>query len=197
MHQDHAGSRFGMWIFLLSELLLFGALFLMYGFYASRYPGEFSHAAKSLSVIHGTTNTVVLLTSSLLVALAVIRLKSGAARNAIWNLSGALLLALTFLGIKAVEWGAKFHHGIYPGAPELLARPKGEIVFFNLYYVITGLHAIHVIIGATVLAIVALMIHRGRVTAGEPTTLENSGLYWHLVDVIWIYVFPLFYLVVP
>jgi cytochrome c oxidase subunit 3 len=104
--------------------------------------------------------------------------------------------ALIFLVIKYFEWSAKIHHGIYPDSDQLLLRPAGEIVYFGLYYVMTGLHGIHVIIGGAVLLYALRLINAGRVTADNFIFLENSGLYWHLVDLVWIYLFPLFYLIV-
>ena len=195
MHRDEPGAKMGMWLFLFSELLLFGGLFLVYAVYFSRYRTDFISAGKHLDTLLGTLNTAVLLTSSLLVAMAVSALRSGFTRKA------AILLILTvfcaggFLAVKYVEWGGKISHGLYPNGPELLKLPKGEIMFFNLYYLVTGLHGLHVVIGALLLSCILGGILIGRVGKNEAIWLENSGLYWHLVDLIWVYVFPLFYLV--
>ena len=197
MHNDTVGSKMGMWLFLFTELLLFGGLFLLYAVYSNRYPAEFSHAAKSLSLLHGSINTIVLLTSSLFVVLSLISLRTNSKRGALIYLSGTILCALVFTCIKGIEWHAKFEHGIFPNSPALLEKPKGEIVFFNLYFIITGLHAIHVFIGAVILSVMTWWIHRNTLTPENDIFLENSGLYWHLVDLIWIYIFPLFYVVVP
>jgi len=196
-HTDNVGSRLGMWLFLYTELLLFGGLFVLYAVYSNQYAQDFSRAAKELSTFFGLVNTSVLLTSSLFVVLALASIRGGNADQAVRFLLGTIGCAGIFLIVKAIEWSAKYHHGLFPNMPTLLAGPKGEIVFFNLYFIITGLHAVHIIIGAIILGVVAMLIKRGQVTAGDYVALENSGLYWHLVDLIWIYIFPLFYLVVP
>lgn len=196
-HVDHEGSRLGMWLFLFTELLLFSGLFVLYGAYSTRFPNEFSSAARELSVFWGATNTVVLLASSLFVALSIVALRAGRKDHAMGFLGLTILCAGIFLGIKAVEWSGKFHHGLYPNSPILLARPKGEIIFFGLYFVLTGLHGLHVIIGAILLAVMAWFIRTGTVNPVDYHLLENSGLYWHLVDLVWIYLFPLLYLVIP
>jgi cytochrome c oxidase subunit 3 len=193
-HRDDAGSRMGMWIFLLSELLLFGGLFVAYAAYRVAHRADFHRAGAELDAALGATNTVVLLTSSLTVALGVQALRAGRERQAPRWVAATLVLAAVFLGIKAVEWSAKFHHGLFPGLPGLAALPPGERLFFGLYFAATGLHAIHVIAGAAVLAVAAVLVARGRVRRDAPVVLENAGLYWHLVDIVWILILPLFYL---
>jgi cytochrome c oxidase subunit III len=193
---DAAGSRMGMWLFLLSEFMLFGGLFVLYAAYLKRYAGDFAQAGRELNLVLGTTNTVVLLTSSLLVALAVTALQLDRRRLCLGLLWGALLCAAAFLAIKGTEWGTKFSHGIYPNSPELARQPHGQIIFFGLYFMITGLHALHVVAGASLLAVSLGLVARGRVDARRYGFLENSALYWHLVDMVWIFIFPLFYLIV-
>lgn len=193
--KDPIAGRLGMWLFLFSELLLFGALFLLYGVALRRYPQEFHAAAGEMSTLFGGANTAILITSSLCMALAVSALKQSSKAATLGFLICTILLALAFLGVKALEWSEKIHHGIYPNAPELLARPGGEVLFFNLYYITTGLHGVHVAIGAAVLAAVWVLIRKDHIHGGEPAILENCGLYWHLVDIIWIFLFPLFYLI--
>ena len=193
---DNTGARMGMWLFLFTELLLFGGLFLLFSVYYSRYPDEFHAGGLVLNRVLGTVNTVVLITSSMTVALAVGSLQRGKvvfARRCILLTIG---LALIFLAIKYVEWSVKIHHGIYPGGPEYLTFPLGSMAFFNPYYLMTGLHALHVIIGGIVLFWVWARMGKGLVTPRRHILLENAGLYWHLVDLIWIYLFPLYYLVV-
>ena len=192
---DPLTARLGMWIFLCSELLLFGALFLLYGVALRRYPREFHLAATEMNILFGGANTGILVTSSLCVALAVASLKRRAKLSSLFFLAGTILLAVVFLGVKALEWGEKINHGIYPNAPGLLARPRGEVFYFTLYYLMTGLHGVHVAVGVVALGIVWILIHNDRIHGGEPVILENCGLYWHLVDIIWIYLFPLFYLI--
>ncbi len=189
-------ARIGMWLFLFTEVLLFGGLFLLYSAYLHRYPGEFHQAGLALDRPHGTLNTVVLITSSLSMALAVTALQQGKTAESRRFLLITLALALTFLVVKYFEWSAKIHHGIYPQGPELLKLPLGEMIFFNLYYLMTGLHALHVIIGSCIILFVRHKIAANAVTPQHPVFLENTGLYWHLVDLVWIYLFPLFYLVV-
>ncbi len=190
------GAKLGMWLFLFTELLLFGGLFLLFAAYFSRFPEDFHIGGKVLSRVLGTVNTVALITSSFLVALAVGDLQRGNTARSRHLLLGTLGLAVLFLCIKAVEWSVKIQHGIYPGGPEYLVMPAGQKAFFNLYYLMTGLHALHVIVGGVLLFWVRLRMGKGLVTPGRHILLENAGLYWHLVDLIWIYLFPLFYLAV-
>ena len=193
-HKDYTGAKLGMWLFLFTEILLFGGLFLLYAVYLSRYPHDFAAGGRELNVIYGTVNTIVLLTSSLLVAMAVTAIQQGRRELTMKLLGGTILCAAIFMGIKYVEWSAKIHHGIYPGSAKLAAGPPGESVFFGLYYLITGLHGLHVLIGGSVLAWVAVKVNREVITAGDFVLVENGALYWHLVDLIWIFIFPLYYL---
>jgi cytochrome c oxidase subunit 3 len=195
LHRDQAGAKLGMWLFLFTELILFGGLFLLYAVYLVRYPQEFASGGRELNVFFGVVNTVILLTSSLLAAMAVTALQRGERRTTVLLLSGTIACALLFLGIKYLEWSAKISHNIYPGSSRLLAGPPGESVFFSLYYLTTGLHGLHVLIGATLLAFVAVRVQQGRINAGNQAWLENGALYWHLVDLIWIFIFPLYYLI--
>lgn len=192
---DHAGSRFGMWLFLYSEIMLFTGLFILYAAYFREYRSDFVRAGRELSVVFGTVNTVILLVSSFMVAAAITAIRQAMKNLAIVFLLGAIMLGIGFLANKYVEWGHKIHLGIYPNSPKLLAGPHGETMFYSLYYVITGLHGIHIIIGLTLLAVCAVMLARGRISSGNDAVLENCGLYWHLVDLIWIFIFPLFYLI--
>lgn len=194
-HKDNLGAKLGMWLFLFTELLLFGGLFILYAVYLARYPKEFGAAGSELNVIYGAVNTVVLLTSSLFAAMAVTAVKRGQKRATIALLSGTLGCAAIFLVIKYVEWSAKIAHGIFPGSPKLIAGPPGESVFFGLYYLTTGLHGIHVVIGAALLAWIGAKVKTGSLHAGDNVTLENGTLYWHLVDLVWIFIFPLYYLI--
>ncbi len=195
VHKDYIGAKFGMWLFLFTEVLLFGGLFILYAVYLSRYPQEFISAGAQLDVRFGGGNTLVLLTSSLFVAISITALRRGSTKLCLGLLGGTIACAALFMINKFFEWSAKFSHGIYPGSEHLLEMPPGEIVFFNIYYVTTGLHGIHVIIGALILAWTMVLIMTGRVNANDWVILENAGLYWHLVDLIWIFVFPLYYLI--
>jgi cytochrome c oxidase subunit III len=190
------GSRIGMWLFLLSEILLFGGLFLLYAVYRTRFPVDFHNASTELSRFDGTLNTAVLLTSSLTAVLAIFSLQAlNKPKRAMLFLAVTIALGGVFLVVKAFEWTAKFEHGLYPRAAVLLSKPPGEILYFGLYFTMTGLHALHVIIGMTVLSVVLSFVRRGKATQANSASLENAGLYWHLVDIIWIFLFPLFYLI--
>jgi len=195
VHKDYTGAKFGMWLFLFTELILFGGLFILYAVYLARYPQEFVTAGAELDVRFGGGNTLVLLTSSLFVAMSITALRRGAKGLTQGLLAGTVLCAAIFMINKYFEWSAKIHHGIYPGSEHLKELAPGEMVFFNIYYVTTGLHGLHVIIGALLIAWTMLMIARGKVTGEDWVLLENAGLYWHLVDLIWIFIFPLYYLI--
>jgi len=193
-HRDDLGAKVGMWLFLFTELILFGGLFILYSAYRSMHAHAFEDAGKLLDVPLGVTNTVVLLTSSLTVVLAIAYMQRGDRRKATAFLLATIGLALTFLVIKTIEWSAKFEHGIFPGSPHLLEKGPGETLFFGLYFLMTGLHGLHVIIGGILLTVMLWWVVKGKTTQDNYVYLENAGLYWHLVDVIWIFLLPLFYL---
>ena len=195
VHRDDAGSRMGMWLFLFTELLLFGGMFLIYSVYRFQYADAFHLAAKELNTIMGAFNTAVLLTSSLTMALSIVAIQRNQKTLSMLLQMVTIFLALFFLVNKYFEWTAKFHHGIYPGSEELLSKGSGEILFFGLYYVMTGLHGIHVIVGMVLIAVMTRMTRKDVITKDSYVRLENAGLYWHLVDIIWIFLFPLFYLI--
>jgi cytochrome c oxidase subunit 3 len=195
--QAHA-ARLGMWLFLATELLLFGGLFCAYGVYRFLYPATFKLASTLIETHWGAINTVVLITSSLTVALAhheVEHNRNG--RRAAMLLFASVLAGVIFLGIKSVEYGHHIHEGHLPGrfyAYEGLQAP-GAPMFWTLYFLMTGLHGLHVVIGMGVLAVIGWLCLRGRYDTGYATPVELGGLYWHLVDLIWIFLFPLFYLI--
>jgi len=195
VYRDDVGSRMGMWLFLFTELILFGGMFLLYSVYRFQYADAFHLAAKELNTIMGAFNTVVLLTSSLTMALSIVAIQRNQKTLSMLLQMITIFLALFFLVNKYFEWTAKFHHGIYPGSEELLSKDSGEILFFGLYYVMTGLHGIHVIVGLVLIAVMTRMTRKDIITKDNYVRLENAGLYWHLVDIIWIFLFPLFYLI--
>ena len=195
VHKDHVGAKLGMWLFLFTELLLFGGLFILYSVYLVRYPQEFASGGHQLDLVFGTTNTVVLLTSSLFAAMSVTAIKRGARGTTLALLGGTLGCALIFLVIKYLEWSAKIGHGIFPNSPKLIAGPPGESVFFGLYYFTTGLHGIHVVVGGVLIGWICVLVQRGGIHEGDNIALENVTLYWHLVDLVWIFIFPLYYLI--
>ncbi len=196
IHKDYQGAKLGMWLFLFTEVLLFGGMFVLYSVYLARYPGDFHSAGKELDAFIGGLNTVVLLISSYFVALAISFLQRGDQKKAIRYTYLTLFMALLFLVNKAIEWSAKFSHGIYPDSPHLRELPLGESVFYGLYFLMTGLHGLHVIIGGGVMIFVIYKMKKNEVNSTDFVMLENAGLYWHLVDLIWIFLFPLFYLVI-
>lgn len=194
-HKDYEGAKLGMWLFLFTELLLFGGLFILYGVYLNRYPEAFVEGGNQLNVLFGGGNTIVLLTSSLTVAVGISALQKGNRKLCLQMLALTIAAALLFLVNKFFEWSIKIGHGIYPGSAHLKEMPQGESVFFGLYYITTGLHGIHVFLGACILTWVATLVRSGKVNQDDFVTIENAGLYWHLVDLVWIFIFPLYYLV--
>jgi len=199
VHVGHArdieGAKMGMWVFLFTEMLLFGGLFLLYSVYRSKYTADFHGSAAELDIVLGTVNTVILLTSSLTMVLSISALQKGHQGLSSLFQGLTILLGIIFLVNKYLEWSAHIHHGIYPDSPVLLAMERGQIIFFSLYYVMTGIHGLHVLIGAGVIAGTLVFTTRGELGPDNFVMLENTGLYWHFVDIIWIYLFPLFYLI--
>ncbi len=189
-------SRLGMWLFLLSEMLLFGGLFILYSAYRYRYASDFHIGSQEMELLRGTVNTILLQTSALVMTLSVVALQRGNRKLSIYLLIGTIVLGLIFLGIKGSEWWLKIEKGIYPSSPALLARPKGQILYFGLYYTMTGLHALHVFVGICLLSVMLVFLSKGKIHPARTVPLENAGLYWHLVDIIWIFLYPLFYLIV-
>jgi len=193
-HKDYEGAKLGMWLFLFTEILLFGGLFILYSAYRARYPLEFHDGGQHLNVVIGVANTIILLTSSFTVALSITALRKGDRRISIFSLAATIVLGIAFLVNKYIEWSAEIHHGLYPNSPVLMQRPHGDQIFFGLYYSMTGLHGLHVIAGILLLSVMLVFVLREKVTRADFNKLENAGLYWHLVDVIWIFLLPLFYL---
>ena len=193
-HKDYEGSKLGMWLFLFTEILLFGGLFILYSAYRSRYPNEFHEGGQDLNAFIGVANTFILLTSSLTTALSIAAIQKGNRKLSIGCLGCTIILGAVFLIDKYVEWSGEIGRGLYPNSPELLQEPHGKQIFFGLYYSMTGLHGIHVFAGIILLSVMLGFLIRKRITSDDFNRLENSGLYWHLVDVIWIFLLPLFYL---
>jgi cytochrome c oxidase subunit 3 len=182
-------------LFLFTELLLFGGLFLVYSVYRYNNPADFAAAGEHLDVFVGTFNTVILITSSLTVALSITAIQKGNSRLAVSLIVITIIFALLFMLNKYFEWGHKFHEGIYPGGEAFKSLPPGQGLYYLLYYFMTGLHGLHVLVGAVFLAFIIRMIKKGKVRSDSFAIHENAGLYWHLVDLIWIFLFPLFYLI--
>jgi len=194
-HVDYTGSKMGMWLFLFTELLFFGGLFLLYAVYRSDFPQEFYATSAGLDRTVGAINTLVLITSSLTMACSITAIKKGETKSAVIFQLLTIGLALVFLGIKYYEWGAKIGHGMYPGSDALLSAGQGEIIFYSLYFVMTGIHGLHVLAGIVLIALMIRMTLKGIISTHDFVRLENTGLYWHFVDIIWVYLFPLLYLI--
>jgi cytochrome c oxidase subunit III len=194
-HRDDVGSRMGFWLFLFSELILFGGMFIVYAVYRFKHPDEFRLAASELDSFTGTVNTMILLTSSLTIAMSITSLQRNKRRLSLFLVVMTVLLGLVFLINKYFEWAHKFSIGLYPQSPVLDSKPQGEILYFGLYYVMTGLHGLHVIIGMGILVFMSVFIYKGIINENSYVRLEVGALYWHLVDIIWIFLFPLFYLI--
>ena len=195
--QQRESAKLGMWIFLLTEILLFGGLFCAYAIYRSWYPEMFHNAHKALDLSLGATNTVVLITSSVTMALAIRSMQLGRKSHTIGFLFVTLALAGTFLVIKYFEYAHKFELGELPGKFYHATGIEGTNphVFFSVYFLMTGLHGIHVIGGMTVISLMIYRTSKNRFSPEYYTPLEMTGLYWHLVDLIWIFLFPLLYLI--
>ena len=193
--QAHA-AQLGMWCVLVSEILLFSALFALYASYRLEFPDGFRAAARHTALGLGTAMTVLLIASSLLVALGVDAMRRDAGRACRAWFAGGAAIGIAFLVMKAAEYRAHLRVGLAPAGHYTSAElpGRGPQIFFSLYYVATGLHAIHVAVGVGVLAVLAWRAGRGRYDARHFTPIELGGMYWHLVDAIWIFLWPLFYL---
>jgi cytochrome c oxidase subunit 3 len=194
-HRDYVGAKLGMWLFLFTEILLFGGMFLVYSVYREVNTADFHNAGMEMNVTIGAVNTLILLTSSLTMALSISAIKNKAKTRSLVFQAATIILGIAFLVNKYFEWSDHIRHGFYPDSPELLAMSHGKILFFGLYYVMTGIHALHVMIGISIIGFILILTLRNSVSGLDYIKLENAGLFWHLVDVIWIYLFPLFYLI--
>jgi cytochrome c oxidase subunit III len=194
-HFDATASKIGMWLFIFTELLLFGGLFIVYSVLRFSHQDAFHLAAEELNLTLGAINTVILLTSSMTIAMSVSAIQFGHHKLTLFLIGVTILIGLIFLVNKYFEWSVKIEHGLYPGSPVLHGFGNGDTLFFGLYFFMTGLHALHIIAGVSILAVVFNRVRNGRIHAGHFVHLENGALYWHLVDIIWIFLFPLFYLI--
>ena len=197
VEQQHEASWIGMWVFLATEVMFFGGMFLGYTIYRTSYPQAFAGASNLLDVWLGTINTAVLICSSFTMALAVRAAQLGQRKPVIIFITLTIILGTVFLGIKFTEYHAKFVEHLVPGSA---FRYKGSVVggaeiFFSFYFAMTGMHALHMIIGVGLLASLIVKTARGRFSSSYYTPVELVGLYWHFVDIVWIFLFPLLYLV--
>ncbi len=197
--QQHEASTIGMWTFLITEVMFFGGLFLAYIFVRTYYGHAFAAASHELDWKLGFLNTLVLLTSSLTMAFAVRSAQLGRSKLIVRYLIATIGLGLVFLGIKAFEYYVKYEHGLIPGLhwqPHELHDPAAQAYFF-LYFAMTGVHALHMIIGIGIVSVIAWMARSGRFDENYYNPVEVTGLYWHFVDIVWIFLYPLLYLVDP
>ena len=201
--QQFDAAKLGMWLFLVTEILLFSGMFVGYTVFRVWHPETYEACAHALNTWLGLGNTLVLLFSSFTVALGINRIQRGDQKGLVWCLAATILCALIFLGVKYVEYTEKFHGGVFPGAA---FNPVGEHYgylaavpyakqFFSIYFVATGIHAVHIIAGIVVLGWILSRAIRGHFSSAWYTPVELGGLYWHLVDIIWIFLFPLLYLI--
>jgi cytochrome c oxidase subunit 3 len=195
--QQREAASLGMWVFLITEVLFFGGLFCTYLVYRHWYPAAFTAASHEMLVWAGTTNTAVLITSSLTMALAVRAAQLGNRRQLIWLLVATMALGCVFLGIKGIEYYTEYIEHHVPGRNfEFEAEHfRHAQIFFSLYFTMTGLHAVHMIIGLGIMSAMLWMSYRGVITPEYYNPIEISGLYWHFVDIVWIFLFPLLYLI--
>jgi len=195
--QQKESAKLGMWLFLLTEILLFGGLFVTYAVFRAWNPDMFVDAHKQLDVFMGTLNTIVLITSSLTVALAIRSIQLGNKKRTVQLLFITILLAAVFLVVKYFEYSHKFHLGQLPGKFYTFEGLEGTNphVFFSIYFMMTGLHGVHVLLGILAISWVMIRTSKNHFSPEYYTPVEMVGLYWHLVDLIWIYLFPLFYLI--
>ncbi len=199
--QQKDASTLGMWIFLITEIMFFGGMFLAYTIYRSTYPTVFAVASTSLNAPIGAANTCILLLSSFTMVMAVRAGQLGSQKAIIWFLIVTLIFGFAFLGVKAYEWNEKFEEHHIPGqaAFHLEGLPQSDQghaqLFFSLYFAMTGLHALHMVIGAGILIFLVIKAREGVYTANYYTPVDVAGLYWHFVDIIWIFLFPLLYLI--
>ncbi|MBI3535877.1 MAG: cytochrome c oxidase subunit 3 family protein [Deltaproteobacteria bacterium] len=194
---EFEASKQGMWVFLVTEVLMFGGLFTAYAVFRGLYPDMFYEAHKFLNVKLGCLNTVILITSSLTMVLAVSASQRGEKNKTAWFLACTLILAAGFLTVKYIEYSAKFHHGLLPAGffhNETIKHVKAPL-FFSLYFIMTGLHGLHVLIGMGLILWIFTRALKGQFSSGYYTPVELVGFYWHFVDLVWIYLFPLLYLV--
>lgn len=197
MEQQTESAKLGMWLFLLTEILLFGGVFVAYTIFRNWHHEMFVNAHKALDVRLGGINTVVLIVSSLTMALAIRDMQLGKKARCMINLLTTIALALVFLVIKYFEYAHKFHVGQLPGQWYTYTGIEGTNphVFFSIYFLLTGIHAFHIIVGISLITWIFLRVKRNDFSADYYAPIENVGLYWHLVDLIWIFLFPLLYLI--
>jgi cytochrome c oxidase subunit 3 len=199
LEQQHEAGELGMWIFLCTEVMFFGGLFLAYTIYRTQDEAAFAAAGRELDLFWGTVNTVVLLTSSLTMALAGHAARSMERSRLLMLLAATIILGSIFIGIKGLEYYHKYEHGLMPLRGLTfewsgIARGHAEL-FFVLYFLMTGVHALHMLIGLGVLLVLLGKAARGQLLGSFSAPVHIAGLYWHFVDIVWVFLFPLLYLI--
>ncbi len=195
--QQAEAVTLGIWAFLITEVLFFGGLFTGYAVYRANYPQAFAEASHHLDILLGGINTMVLISSSLTMALAVHAAQSGKRQALVAFLLATIFLGVVFLGIKVIEYGHKFEDHLVPGRAFTFPGPHAQQVqlFFSFYFAMTGMHALHMIIGIAILSVLVARAWRNRFSAAYYAPVEVTGVYWHFVDIVWIFLFPLLYLI--
>ena len=198
--QQYEAASLGMWAFIIQEILFFGGLFGAYTVYRFKYIEAFIAGSHLLNIGWGTFNTIVLIASSLTMALAVRAAQTNAGRNAITGwLVATIILGCAFLGVKYIEYSHKWHEYLIPGSMFQWNDPTVSLgnakIFFSFYFVMTGMHALHMIVGVGIMLWMIAKVRRNEISAQYFTPIEISGLYWHFVDIVWIFLFPLLYLI--
>jgi cytochrome c oxidase subunit 3 len=194
-NNDYIGSKLGFWLFLFTELMLFGAMFLVFAFFFYKYSSDFTLASSTLNITLGSINTFVLLTSTYFMGMSLIFLKENKITHSKRYIYITIILAIVFLGIKYIEWSTEIHHGIYPNSEALNLKTYGEILFFGLYFTMTGFHGLHIIVGIGLMLWVLYLLKHRHVHQEKFVVLENIALYWDLVHLVWVFLFPLFYVI--
>ncbi len=192
VERQREGVSFGLWLFIATEILFFSGLFLGYTLYRNLYPDAFKIAARETEVFFGTLNTAILMTSSLTMAVAARGATRGFRKMTLWCLAVTITLGCTFLLCKGLEYHDDIDNRLVPG-PDFKLKPPETQIFWAFYWVMTGIHAVHVTVGIGVVTTVTLLIYRRRIPLAT-AAVEAMALYWHLVDVIWIFLLPLLYL---
>ncbi|MFN8208299.1 MAG: cytochrome c oxidase subunit 3 family protein [Bacteroidales bacterium] len=195
VHRDDEASKIGMWMFIFTELLLFGGLFIVYSVYRFRNQEAFAMAARELNLTIGIVNTVILMASAAFIGMATVAMRQGKKKLTLALIWASILLGIVFLVNKYFEWDLKIAHGLFPGSEHLHELGHGDTLFFGLYFFMTGLHALHLLIGLAFMGFMLAFVGKGKINSGNQVQLDNCSLYWHLVDLIWIFLFPLFYLI--
>lgn len=194
-HQ-YSTAKFGIWLFMATEILMFGGLFVLYAIYKHKYPGIFIEGSRSLDWKMGCLNTAVLITSSLTMALGIYFLQKNQKNKAVFSLFFTVACGAVFMIVKYFEWTHKFHLGIFPGKYFAATAEYGnQALYYSIYYTMTGLHGVHVLVGMGLITWVAIKAAKGHFGPHYYTPVEGVGIFWHLVDLIWIYLFPLLYLI--